>query len=165
MSVAANIIGMGLHDLPAMVTAQLQNIGKMDKITKNLTIQLSKEENQLLETLKSVAKYDPTFNEEPLKEAAANISKRRFIVSQMIEKQTKSLQSIYDHLDKKISYFENILKHHAPHLHSEFSSNGNSQVSKNPIKCIHVNVLKYLFIYVFIVESATQAKEEESSGR
>lgn len=132
MSVTSNIIGIGLNDLPAVVSTHLQNIGRMDKITKNLTIQLNKEENQLLENLKSVAKYDPTFDEVPLKMAAANISKRRLIVSQMIEKQTKSLQYIYDHLDTKISYFENILKQYAPHLNSEFSNSGNAEVSKIP---------------------------------
>ena len=117
MSLTSNIIEAALSELPSAISSQLHEIGRMDKITKHLSNQLSKEENKLLEVLKTVAKHDPTFDEEPLKRSAANISQRRQILSQMIELQVKSVQNIYLHLDKKIGYFDNILKHHAPHLH------------------------------------------------
>ena len=127
MSLTSSVIDVAFSELPPLVSAKLLEIGRMDKITKNLTNQLSKEETKLLEVLRTVAKNDPAFDEEPLKRSAANISHRRQIVSHMIELQMKSLQSIYVLLDKKIAYFDNILKHHAPHLYAEFD-NGNTDV-------------------------------------
>lgn len=119
MSLTSQLIEIGFAGLPQAVTSQLQEIGRMDKITRNLTIQLNKEENKLLDTLKLIAKNDPSFDEEPLKKAAASISQRRLLVSQMIEEQMKALQSIYVYLDRKIAYFDSNIKIHAPQLQTE----------------------------------------------
>jgi hypothetical protein len=73
--------------------------------TRNLLKAINKEETDLLEELKVLAKSNPDFDEEPLKIRAQNLISRRRDVSLILDDQNKFSIGIYHHLDQKIKDF------------------------------------------------------------
>ena len=80
------------------------------QITRNLLKDINKEEAEILEELKQLAKLGTDFDEEPIKARAQNIMKRRRDVSSYLDDQNKFAISIYQHLDQKIKDFGNICR-------------------------------------------------------
>lgn len=75
------------------------------KLTRDLLKSIGKEENDLMDELKAIAKSNPDFDEEPLKAKAQQLITRRKEVNQMLEEQTKFSAGIYQYLDQKIKRF------------------------------------------------------------
>jgi hypothetical protein len=73
--------------------------------TRDLLKAINKEENDLLEELKTLAKSDPQFDEEPLKARAQQLIARRQEATLLLEEQNKFASGIYHHLDQKIKGF------------------------------------------------------------
>ena len=72
---------------------------------------INKEEVDLLEELKQLAKTGPDFDEEPLKLRAQNLISRRRDVSLILDDQNKFSIGIYHHLDQKIKDFGMFILH------------------------------------------------------
>lgn len=66
---------------------------------------INKEEADLLEELKLLAKNGPDFDEEPIKYKAQCLINRRREVSLILDDQNKFSIGIYQHLDQKIKDF------------------------------------------------------------
>jgi hypothetical protein len=64
-----------------------------------------KEEGELMEELKQLAKNGPDFDEEPLKKRAQSLAARRLEASSLLEDQNKYAVGLYRHLDSKIQHF------------------------------------------------------------
>lgn len=75
------------------------------KITRNLLKAINKEEADLLEELKLLAKIGPDFDEESIKQKAQCLINRRREVSLILDDQNKFSIGIYQHLDQKIKDF------------------------------------------------------------
>ena len=105
MSAFANLVTIGLGNVPASISKMLQEIGANDKQTRILLNDLAKDENAFLEKLSAIAKHNPNFDEEPFKKMLHFLNLRRQLLVQMLEEQMKSSQLVYDYLDRKIRFF------------------------------------------------------------
>lgn len=83
----------------------LTEVREKDKHTRNLLKAIYREEGELLEELKLLAKNGPDFDEEPLKLKAQNLVIRRQEATQLLEEQNKFAVGLYHHLDEKIKHF------------------------------------------------------------
>ena len=83
----------------------LAEVREKDRHTRNLLKAIYKEEGELLEELKQLAKTGPDFDEEPLKQRAQNLVTRRHEATQLLDEQYKFVDGLYRHLDEKIKHF------------------------------------------------------------
>ena len=94
-----------LGSIVPLMNAGLTEVREKDKHTRNLLKAIYKEEGELLEELKQLAKNGPDFDEEPLKLRAQNLVIRRQEATQLLEEQNKFAVGLYHHLDEKIKHF------------------------------------------------------------
>ena len=74
-------------------------------MTRNALKAINKEESDLVEELKQLAKAGTDFDEEPLKNRAQILISRRREISLILDDQNKYSIGIYHHLDQKIKDF------------------------------------------------------------
>ena len=74
-------------------------------MTRNALKAINKEESDLVEELKLLAKAGTDFDEEPLKNRAQALISRRREISLILDDQNKYSIGIYHHLDQKIKDF------------------------------------------------------------
>ena len=74
-------------------------------MTRNALKAINKEESDLVEELKLLAKAGADFDEEPLKNRAQSLINRRREISLILDDQNKYAIGIYHHLDQRIKDF------------------------------------------------------------
>jgi hypothetical protein len=94
-----------LGSIVPLMNAGLAEVREKDKRTRNLLKAIHKEEGELLEELKQLAKNGPHFDEEPLKLRAQNLITRRQEATQFLDEQQKFVEGLYKHFDEKINHF------------------------------------------------------------
>jgi len=109
------ILAADAQKLPKEVIIGLYELRKKDKESKALSVELNKEEKELLEIVKSYKKDNDTgFDEAPLVARAEGTTKKRKLLVEMYEEQMKATQAIYEQIDKKVQSFDtktNNIKH------------------------------------------------------
>lgn len=75
------------------------------QMTRNALKAINKEESDLVEELKLLAKAGADFDEEPLKNRAQSLINRRREISLILDDQNKYAIGIYHHLDQRIKDF------------------------------------------------------------
>ena len=86
------------HENPHISVIQCQ-------MTRNALKAINKEESDLVEELKQLAKAGADFDEEPLKNRAQSLINRRREISLILDDQNKYAIGIYHHLDQRIKDF------------------------------------------------------------
>ena len=72
-----------------------------------LSIELNKEEKELVEMVKGFKRNNDTgFDEAPLVARAEETSRKRKLLAEMYEEQQRATQAIYEEIDKKVNSFD-----------------------------------------------------------
>lgn len=93
--------------LPKEVVRGLYELRKQDVASKVLSTEINKEEKELLEMVKKCHKEkDRTFDDGPLIARALETRKKRKVLVDLLDDQMKAAQSIYEHVDSKVTHFD-----------------------------------------------------------
>ena len=96
-----------LSSLPKEVVSNLRGLHKKDVASKAFSTELNKEEKELLELVKNFHKEkDRLFDDSPLITRALELRKKRKMLVDLLDDQIKTAQSIYEHVDEKVAYFD-----------------------------------------------------------
>lgn len=95
-----------MKQFPKLVTYKLSMLRKMDMESKQLMESVVNDENKLLEQLGSISKADPNYDETPAQEKLQSILGRRQRLLHMLDDQMKTVQDLYDNVDRKISVID-----------------------------------------------------------
>jgi len=89
------------------MTDGMSTLKEMDKVSRQLSLEINNEETALLEEIKElVAKYGTEFDEEPLKEKHSKISIKRAELLSMYDNQRTKAHDLYDQIDQRIKDFD-----------------------------------------------------------
>lgn len=94
-----------LRELPSAVSAELQALREMDRVSRDLADQISTDEAKLFQDIADAAKIDSGFDEAPFKERFQSVTHRKQDLVALLDEQTKKAQAIYNKVDLKISIF------------------------------------------------------------
>jgi hypothetical protein len=123
-----NQILKGLSSLPPKMTTGVRELREMDKVSRQMQVDLGKEEAALLEKIKASTSLSSS-DESNFKQQAEQLMARRQELGLLLDEQMKKAQTVYSHLDEKIKDFDAKTKRS---LNSEDNEDQNRKKKKYP---------------------------------
>jgi gentisate 1,2-dioxygenase len=95
---------LDMKNLPQIISTRLSELRELDNESREKANLLNEEEHKLFEDITALSKENPDFDEEPVHARFQNLLARRHETLDLLDKQMKKVQKLYNLVDGRIAY-------------------------------------------------------------